>query len=63
MEVACFPNDLSLELVVVHVDGGLDEHDGRRSSAPHHDALRNQGAAHSTRVILDGLGIAPQTRF
>ena len=63
MEVACFPNDLSLDLVVVHVDGGFDEHDGGRSSAAHHDTLGNQGVAHRTCVVFDGLGIAPQARF
>lgn len=63
MELACFANDLPFELVVVHVDGGLNEHDGGRSSTSHHDALGDQGVAHGTRVVFDGLGIAPQARF
>ena len=61
MEVACFSNDLSLEFILIHVDGWLDEHDRRRSPGADHDAFRNQVTAHSPSVVFNGLGVASKT--
>ena len=61
MEVACFSNDFSLEFIVIHVDGWLNEHNRRRSARAHHDALGNHVTAHSTSVVFNGLGVASKT--
>jgi len=61
MEVASFPQDLFLELVVVHVDSGLDEHDGGWSTAANYDTLCNETWAHCACVVFNGLGIASKT--
>jgi len=60
MEVARFPDDFFPEFVVVHVDGRLNEHNGRGTAASNNNALSDQGTAHSTRVILYGFGVASQ---
>jgi len=61
MEVASFPQDLFLELVVVHVDSGLDEYDGGGSTTANYDALRNETWAHCACVVFNGFGIASKT--
>lgn len=54
VEVSRFPNDVLLQLVVVHLPGRLHEEHRRRTASPDDNTIRDEATACRSDIVFDG---------